>query len=211
MCSEASKSLAILAGGMASRMNGVYKPLLKVCGKTIIERIIESMNSFVNTVYVIVHSRQQESILAEHVPDLNYRIVVDQLEFRSPVTGMYSATTVINEGLLLFSPADTPFLTSQPYKRLIGRICLHDGAVPVWPNGYVEPLISVYKVKSLKKALITAINSRNFRARAPLDYLNVAKIPVREVFSNPEIETFNINTLEDYRRANEICKKLGNF
>lgn len=200
--------LVVLAGGKASRMGGIYKPLLKIRGKTLLEIIVNNIGLIARKVYIVVHSLEQLEYLTSLKDKLSRtEILVDLYEKRSPVTGMYTASRHIPNGIVMFAPADTPFLTHRAYVKLIRYLEGHDGAVPVWPNGYVEPLISVYNSQPLKKALEKALSEGDLRARAPIDYLDVVKVPVDEVFSEPKLETFNINTFEEYMRAEEICNR----
>lgn len=200
--------LAVLAGGKASRMRGVYKPLLKICGKTLIEIIVGNIGIIAEKIYVVVHSLEQLKLLSPLKDKLKFEILIDFHKERSPVTGMYTASRHISSGIIMFAPVDTPFLTYHAYVKLLGYLEQHDGAVPVWPNGYIEPLVSVYNSQVLEKALEKALREGNFCARAPLDYLDVVKVPVNEVFIEPKLETFNINTFEEYRKAEEICNKM---
>ncbi len=208
MAMHISVYLAVLAGGKASRMRGIYKPLLKICGKTLIEIIIGNIGDIAEKIYIVVHTLEQLKLLSPLKDKLKFEVLIDLHKERSPVTGMYTASKHISSGIIMFSPADTPFLTYHAYVKLLKYLEKYDGAVPVWPNGYIEPLVSVYNSCMLKEALEKALREGNFRARAPLDYLNVIKVPVNEVFKEPKIETFNINTFEEYRVAEEICNKM---
>jgi len=44
----------IMAGGRASRMNYIEKAIIKICGKTMIERVFEAVSDVSNEIYVTI-------------------------------------------------------------------------------------------------------------------------------------------------------------
>ena len=45
----------IMAGGRASRLGGIEKPLLRICGKVVIDVVIDVAKNFSRDVYWLYH------------------------------------------------------------------------------------------------------------------------------------------------------------
>lgn len=201
--------VAVLAGGPGKRLGGVYKPVVEVCGKPAVvllaENLGEAASSFILVVHDSVQKRVLEDVLARYPVATRYRVLLDEVPVRAPLAGLYTALRNSRSEFLGVAPADTPFLRGSSLLKLRSLAEGYDGAVPVWPNGYVEPLIAVYRVPRALAAVASALSSGRLRVMDALGKLNVRFIPIGEVFADPERETFNLNRPEDYEKARKLC------
>jgi molybdopterin-guanine dinucleotide biosynthesis protein A len=99
---------------------------------------------------------------------------------------------------------DTPFVKDDVLKLLFKRAVHSDAAIPKWANGDIEPLQSVYKVKSVIPAARLALHRQEFRIVDMIKRLDrVTYVPVRDIkrMDSDLITFFNVNTQSDLRRA----------
>ncbi|MDD1759294.1 MAG: hypothetical protein LUQ44_01685, partial [Methanothrix sp.] len=83
--------------------------------------------------------------------------------------------------------------------------------VPVQPNGFFEPLHSVYHREKMGRACQRAMARVERRIHAPLQELKVNRIPVDLLRPlDPELLSFfNLNTAMDLERARALWQKNG--
>ena len=75
-------SLVILSGGLGRRINFQFKPLLKVCGKTLIELVLEKLFSrdLFEEAIVVVKNSKQKVLLENALGGYELKIVEDEKE-----------------------------------------------------------------------------------------------------------------------------------
>lgn len=86
------------------------------------------------------------------------------------------------------------------------------GAVPVQPNGFFEPLHCIYEREAMQDACLRAIKRGERRIHAPLQELRIRRVPVEMLRPlDPELLTFyNLNTREELERARELWQEKEN-
>jgi molybdopterin-guanine dinucleotide biosynthesis protein A len=105
-------------------------------------------------------------------------------------------------------------LQSRVIERLFELVDGEEGyeaAVPVQPNGFFEPLHSVYHREKMGRACQRAMAEGERRIHAPLQELKVNRIPVDLLRPlDPQLLSFfNLNTPEDLERARALWQKNG--
>lgn len=206
-----SLSVAILAGGSSRRFSGIFKPQVEVCGVPMITRVFESVRPLFTEVLIIVHERGQADVVSRLVntKDGKTHVVFDVREVTSPLTGLLTAAVYSSNPVFAIVPADTPFVRGETLVKLAERLSpTMDAAVPRWPNGYIEPLVAVYRASVVKSTLSSPSTLEN-RVSWLLSKINTVYVDVTSISQNPHVEFFNINTLEDLRKAEEICRSTG--
>lgn len=148
---------------------------------------------------VIVHNDHQAEELSKIVGG-RVCIVRDRLEIQTPLSGIYTAAHEFGKGVFAVTPVDTPFLRASSYERMLAKINGFEAALPLWPNGYLEPLIAIYRSESVLKVAPSVMAHRH-RVLDLIEKLQSIKIPVEDVFEDPRLETLNINTWEDLLKA----------
>jgi len=100
----------------------------------------------------------------------------------------------VDEGTLFLMGCDTPFLDSRLPELLLPRLGSSGAAVPVWPNGYAEPMTALYLKSRLPSG--NAIHSM----RSLLLTMGASFIKIADLGVDPE-SFLNINSPSDLREA----------
>lgn len=196
--------LAILAGGEGRRLGGSYKAKLRLCGKPLLLHVLESLAPSFSRVIIVVHEEKQREELSGLV-ESGAAVVRDCVEVRSPLAGIYTAAHEFARGFFAVAPVDTPFLRPTAYSRMLVLAKNYDAVVPLWPNGYLEPLIAIYRAEKVLETAPTLLAKGDGRVQALLKSIRSYLAPVSEVFDDPALEAFNVNTRHNLARAEAIC------
>jgi len=104
----------ILAGGRASRMDGVDKGLIHLAGKPLIEHVLARLNPQVNAVLISANRN-----LADYAR-LGYPVIQDMLAgYLGPLAGVLSALRVARTPYILTVPCDGPYIPTDLAQRLL--------------------------------------------------------------------------------------------
>ena len=83
--------------------------------------------------------------------------------------------------------------------------------VPAWHDGRIEPLHSVFRVHSTKKATVEALKDQSDTIREMIQLLDKVRFVPVESFKqlDPELLSFfNVNTRDDLDKARRIFASL---
>ena len=197
-------ALAVLAGGTSSRLGGAFKPLLKVCGESLLVRVLRELGGLADEVIVSIRGPEQLSALPR-LPRDDVKFVMDIMRVKSPLAGMYSALLAAEGDLVLIAPCDMPFLTSKVYEALMSRLSDRDAAIPDWRDGRLEPLVCVCRRAPTLRAVIETLVSGEMRVARVYSRLRTAFVAVRELTEAPEVVFTNVNDGLDLAEAQRIC------
>jgi molybdopterin-guanine dinucleotide biosynthesis protein A len=190
----------ILSGGLANRYDGTEKALLRVGGERILDRI-----------YALYRQLFDEIILVTNNPgkflEWDLLIVSDLFPIRSSLTGIHAGLFYMSNPYGFISACDTPFLKKEIIETIINKIEAQiDIVMPETSAGF-EPLCAAYSKRCLEAA-------RNHLEREKLKITKtfrksriktISEKALRKI--DPELRSFfNINTPEDFMRAQEMVK-----
>ena len=199
---------AVLAGGAASRYGGIPKGLLKVCGRRILDRVVEA----------VAWVTRDMPLLVANAPDASsWRAELDTMADVRPgygtLGGIYTALSWADDEPVLCVAWDMPFITAPLLRALIERFAQDDCDAVLPESGgrrNVEPLCAVYGPacrpaieRRLERGDLMAIS---FHADVRIGILSLDR--VRE-FGDPAELFFNVNTPDDLERAEQLCRRLG--
>jgi len=198
------RSAIVLAGGKGRRMGMVEKALLEFEGKTILERLLESLFRVVDEVIISVRDITQEQKfrpLREKFPTREIRFCFDTLEDAGPLEGIRAGLLESRSEYSFVCAGDMPFVNSRVVDLLFEKANGHDAALPKWEDRKFEPLHSVYS-KKLISEIEKAFEKGRCSVLTPVfemqDVVFVEISEIREI--DPELRTFvNINTIEDIK------------
>jgi len=204
--------LIILAGGSGERIK-YFKPILKLHGETIIEIILKKFIDKYDEILMVIREEWQKNLLEENLNKAGIngiskvKYVFDSPLMEGPLAAIHAGTLNSNCNVISILPSDTPFINPHVYVNMMKNLNDdYEAVVPIWPNGFLEPLISIY----LKNPLIEALNKisllKERRVQSLLKFLRVKYIDIYKLSPNPELEFFNINTWEDFEKALEIME-----
>ena len=190
-------TLAILAGGKATRLGGINKALIEIEGETIISKIHRALGPICNEVIIISNQAQTDyRIPAKTHPDI--------IENCGPLGGIHSALHHSSNEIILVVSCDMPFISINIANQLIDAYIKNqpkvDAVIPTL-NGFNEPLLAIYSKRLSTKISEILSDRKGHRITDLLDTCNTVKV---EIEASPEnIRSFtNINTFDDYNTFN---------
>ena len=144
------------------------------------------------------------------VVDGEVGLVVDLYDGGSPLVGAITGFRCCRGSHALITACDMPFISEEAIRLLFGEVGGANGAVFRWPNGYIEPLIAVYRVKPSLRMAQELYEAGNLRLRMILlDLEDVRMIPIdalREI--DPELLTlYDADTEDALLKAEKMLQK----
>jgi molybdopterin-guanine dinucleotide biosynthesis protein A len=190
----------ILAGGENRRFL-FHKGLAEICGSKIIEITSSLLKKHFNKVWLSTNS-------PEIFFYLGLPMIGDIVNFRGPLTGIFSALACTGAGELFVTACDMPFISSEVINLIKGSYSGQDAVIPVF-GGRPQPLLGVYSNKT-RGLMEEKIKAKSMRIRDLLHDIDVYYIEEQEVLRvDPEGRSFvNINTREDLQKATGGLKCL---
>lgn len=206
------RSAIVLAGGRGRRMGSVEKALLEFEGKTILERLLESLFRAVDEVIISFRDKNQEEKfrpVLEKFPAHEIRFCFDTLKDAGPLEGIRAGLLESRAEYSFVCAGDMPFVNFRVVDLLFEKASGHDAALPKREDGKFEPLHAVYSKKMIpeiekafergKRSVLTPI----FEMK---DVVFVEVLEIREL--DHELRTFaNINTVDEMKRIIELSSK----
>jgi len=194
-------SAIILAGGKSQRL-GMDKALLEIEGQPLIGWVLERMHRLSEDLIIVTNDPTPYAHLAA-------RLVLDVYPGQGALIGLHAGLRAARHPLALAVACDMPFLDLNllRYMILLGRG--HDVVVPR-VGGYPEPLHALYRVKRCLPAIERVLDGGQFKMTSFFPHVRVRYVEEHEVdiFDPEHLSFFNINTLEDWQRGQELARRL---
>ena len=204
-------SVAILAGGLATRLGGGDKGALVVGGRRILDWQLDAVAPLTDDVCLVDgHDRPADlAATAARVSGRNVlpRRVHDRVPGRGPLGGLDAALAHARHDVVLVLAGDMPCVTTQLLRHLVS--VLHEGVdvvVPRTKDGY-HPLCAVY-TRECRTAVARRLEAGQLALVGLLDELRVqiADTAALEAFGHPDVLLANVNTPEDLRRIETVAR-----
>ena len=198
-------SVAILAGGKGNRFRQ-SKALTQVAGKPLVLHVVDASESYADEIMIVVHSAEDREELIQYVPEA--QIVIDQLsEPRCPLVGALTAFQHARNPYTQLLPCDSPVIDPMFFEIMWGMVENHNAAVPRWPNGWIEPLHSIFRTAVAKEVADQCLNKDLPRMRCLID--NIGRVIYLSTLAlkrfDSKLHTFlNVNTPADLRRVESL-------
>ncbi len=188
----------ILAGGKSSRM-GINKAFIEIGGKRIIERQIDLLKDILREVMVVSKDPREYS-------HLDIRIVIDIVDFLSPLSGIYTGLRSAKYEKTFVIACDMPFLNRKLIEYQIGFSEQFDVVVPQH-DGDFEALHAVYS-KNCIPFIEEMFKQKNFRIYDFYKLVKLKIITLKEIEQfDPQMQSFvNINTVNDLQRIGKLMQ-----
>jgi molybdopterin-guanine dinucleotide biosynthesis protein A len=198
-------SVIILAGGRSRRL-GRDKVWEKVGSRSLLARVVASVVSIGSEVIVVTADATVN--LPAVAPDV--RIVSDLQPGTGPLGGIYTGLRASNTSSNLVVAADMPFLNQPLLRYMIGLAADVDVVVPRIGE-MMEPLHAVYG-KSCVEPIERLLKQGESSVRRLFPLVMVRYVAADEIarFDPQMASFFNINTMEDMRRARALLERNGN-
>ncbi|MBY6035499.1 molybdenum cofactor guanylyltransferase [Fictibacillus nanhaiensis] len=193
MDNQVSRAGIILAGG-ASRRFGSPKAIARWEGKTFIERAIDTLTPFCDTILVVAHHELMSEL--NQYSSKQVQIICDDPHFtgKGPLAGMYSGMTKVKADYYLVSPCDMPLMSSEMYQKWLDAAIdeEYECVVPVL-NGKIYPLNGIYTYSCLLD-ITFCLQKDIYKV---LDLLNRKRTYFIKADKDDEAYFKNVNTVED--------------
>jgi molybdopterin-guanine dinucleotide biosynthesis protein A len=203
------RSAIILAGGGSTRMRS-DKGLRLLAGEPLVDHVIRRVSVFVDEVFIVVGTEEQRMSYSGLV-DSEAELLIDAYEDGSPLVGAITGLRRARGEYALVTGCDMPFVSREAVRLLFKEAEGLDGATFRWPNGWIEPLIAVYRVEPSLRVAEELYRSRNLRIRLILLGLpNVKMIPIDELRSiDPDLMSLrDVDTEESLMGAEKVFRKI---
>jgi molybdopterin-guanine dinucleotide biosynthesis protein A len=196
------QSAIILAGGSSKRL-GYDKGLRALAGKPLVSYAVDALMPLVDEVILVVGSDAQRqsyrSILS------SAKICVDMYPGGSPLVGLITGLAGASGDYAFVTGCDMPFISPGPVELLFSMAAGRDGAVFLKPNGWIEPLMAVYRVDTCLPEALRLHRAEDLRIRMVLRNLRgVAYVPASNAGVDPELLFFDADTEERLAAAEHI-------
>ncbi|MEN6552138.1 MAG: molybdenum cofactor guanylyltransferase [Methanobacterium sp.] len=193
------KSIIILCGGKSRRM-GKDKGSLVLNGKPMLMHVLDTIKDIVDEIVLVLRDQEQidryKPILKDI--DMSIKIVTDETKDQGPLVGILTGLSYINSEYAQILPCDSPFISKSFVLKMfeIAGAKKFDAVVPIWDDGHIEPLHSIYKkdVVDIGKNLV---KNEQYNVKSLIDNLNVKYIDVEEL-DESTMSFRNLNTIRDF-------------
>jgi len=195
-------SVAIMAGGQSRRM-GQDKAWLEVGGQPVIERVLTRVKPLADDVFISANA-------PDKYQQFGLRIVPDIYPYQAALGGIFSAITAARHSHVLIVACDMPFLNIDLLSYLISLASTAEVIAPLIESDQPQPMHAVYS-----KNCLPAIQSCLLAGRLRLvDFwgdVSVHYVKRDEIARfDPDFYSFvNLNTPEDWRKAQDLAEKLA--
>jgi len=195
-------SAVILAGGRSSRM-GENKLLLPLGGSTVIGTLVATLSGlFAECVVVTDHP--------DSYRDLPVRLTCDLIPGlqKNSLTGIHAGLSVSASPYNFVVAGDMPFVVPELIGKLAAQCKGFDVVIPQ-QGQYTQPLCAVYH-KNCLPHIAALLAGNRYKILDFFPAVRVCRVDVAELIPfDPELLSFfNVNTPEDYRRAQELIKNF---
>ena len=193
------KSIIILCGGRSRRM-GKDKGSLILNGKPMVLHVLDTVKDTADEIILVLRDQEQiekyKPILKEENTPI--KIVVDEIKDQGPLVGILTGLSQINSEYAQILPCDSPFISKEFVLKMfeIAENEEFDAIVPIWDDGHIEPLHSIYR-KNVVDTIRDLIKNEKRNVRSLIDHLNVKYIDVGEL-DESTMSFRNLNTINDY-------------
>jgi molybdenum cofactor guanylyltransferase len=189
MTKKSELAAGILAGGRATRFDGVNKGTLVVGSAAIVDRQLDALRQVSHDIFVI--GRNDPAWTSRGL-----RVIADEMPGAGPLGGIYTAILHSPSNRTLVVACDMPFVSASLLRRL-AAVGDADVVIPRHARGY-EPLCAIYSracADDIRDRLVRGINEAS---RLPTG------VRVAELDVDDDLMFVNVNTPHDYARAREL-------
>jgi len=194
------KSFIILCGGRSKRM-GKDKGSLLLKGKPMILHVLDTISDIADEIILVLRDEKQvegyKRLLKENYGHLD--IVTDKKKDRGPLIGILTGLSAIKSDYAQILPCDSPFISQEFVLNMFKAVETnkYDAIVPVWEDGHVEPLHSIYK-KTVSDIILKLIEEGKMDVKSLIMDINARYIDTKEL--DTTTKSFqNINTIKDFQ------------
>lgn len=194
------KSVIILCGGRSKRM-GKDKGSLLLNDKPMVLHVLDAIKDIADEIILVLRDNEQIEIYNAilNYKNMSLKVVADETKDKGPLVGILTGLSYINSDYAQILPCDSPFISKDFVLKMfeLAKKDNFDAIVPVWDDGHIEPLHSLYKRSAI--IIIEKLISKEKRNVSSLiKDLNAKYVPV-ETLDKSTMSFQNINTIKDFK------------
>jgi len=180
---------------------GRCKALETICGKSLLERVIERLKP-VSSQILIVTSQEQSALPAS----CETEVVVDVYPGKGPLGGIYTGLLASESQYSIVVACDMPFLNVELLHYMAEFSQGFDAVIPRKGKGKIEPLHAIYSRNCLT-TIKTELEHNHLKIYQALGRLHVRYIERAECqrFDPQLLSFFNTNFPSDLKQATGIA------
>lgn len=185
------------------------KGLVELEGEPLATHVIRRVSGLVDEVLLVVGSEEQRTLYSVEMAG-NAEVLVDVYGDGSPLVGALTGFMRARGGYALVTGCDIPFISREAVRLLFEEGEGFDGAVFQWPNGWVEPLLAVYRVEPSLRVAEELYMAGNLRLRMILLELPRVKMIPIEALKKIDPDLLTLHDVDDensLREAEKILRK----
>jgi len=179
----------LLAGGQSRRM-GTHKALLRVKGRSLLDNLVESLNSMGCT-DVVIAGEPEPSLYRDELT-----IAHDYFESQGPVAGIHAGLQAATNDAVIVLPCDILSVPVEVIARLKQQFDELGQSVCAEDSMRVQPLFAIYKRSDFQVAA-EVLQQQKRRMTALIEAAKVIKVDCSDLSDAFE----NINTPAEYKAA----------
>jgi molybdopterin-guanine dinucleotide biosynthesis protein A len=205
MAKSIRASGVIMAGGVSQRL-GKDKALERIGGRTLIERVIDSLVPLTSEVLVVVARAEQAAAL--RLPP-SVRVVSDRYPGKGSLGGIFTGLDASAEAWSLVVACDMPFLNGELLRYLIEESSNVDAVVPLL-GGQPEPLHALYS-KACLAPMERMVRAGDLKIAPLFEAVRVRYVDEGAIdrIDPRHLSFFNINTQADLQEAVRLLREVG--
>jgi molybdopterin-guanine dinucleotide biosynthesis protein A len=203
------RSGIILSGGASTRI-GQEKGLVKLKDKPLVSWVIDRIKDVTDEIIVVVGSEEDIPQYWAFVPD-DVQVISDFYPEKSPLIGLISGLRKVKSQYAAICACDMPFLNPVILEMMFCISYGLNGALLVKPNGWIEPLPSVYNVTTCLRYAELLRRNGELRIRKVLENMSdVVRLPVEKLREiDPELMSFiDLDTIISVKNAESLIYKV---
>lgn len=192
---------SILAGGLNMRFNGIIKANIDINGKTIVSRIIETINDIFDEIIIVTNTPEEFEEYSA------CRIVKDHFVKVGPLGGIHSALKASSGEAVFVFAGDMPLLSRELINKQIElyNIDKSDVLIPSI-NQNIEPLHAVYNTSVITALEEYLTGNHNYSVRDFYKLLDARYMQLEDSEENKNAFV-NINSPSDIVTVRKILQQ----
>ena len=183
-----SVTVQIMAGGRSRRM-GTDKALVKLDGKTLLERAVEKWKGWGEATFLSVGNEERGTLAPPGIIP-----VFDRFPAHGPLGGLHSGLMECRSEFLLICSVSDPFLDSSHAEKLIQSIGGADACV-YEVDGVINPLFGLYR-RTCLDVVYTMLAQGELSLERMIEMVNTVILPAEN-----SADFRGINTPEELAHA----------
>lgn len=175
---------------------------------SLVEYVLNSVWTVVDQIFV-VFNHEPDLKLVEDIAPFGVKIIVSR-DSDNIVSAMSMGIEASKSELCFVTLGNTPFIKPNVIFALFEGARGYDAAIPKWPDGEIDPLLTVYRRASLLRVL-----EANRGLATPMDIVDrlyaIRFVDVEKELKHldPDLNSFfKIKTDEDIQKARRIAASL---